>query len=116
MMNDLLTAIAIAIAAFFVLRTIVAWRSRVSGADARALVEDGALLLDVRSEGEFGAGGLPGAKNIPVQVLSARLGELEKDRPIVVYCASGMRSSRAASVLRAKGFEVHDLGPARAYG
>lgn len=116
MIEDLLTAVAIGVAAFFVLRAFVAWRSRISGADARALVNDGALLLDVRSEAEFGAGGLPGARNIPVQALASRLDELEEGRPIVVYCASGMRSGRAASLLRAKGYDAHDLGPARAWG
>jgi rhodanese-related sulfurtransferase len=116
MMSDLLTAIAIGAAAFFVLRAFVAWRSRISGAEARALVARGAQLLDVRSEAEFGAGGLPGAENIPVQSLERRLDELDRERPIVVYCASGMRSARAADLLRGAGFDVHDLGPARAYG
>ncbi len=115
-MNDnLVTAIGLAVVTFFLLRMILAWRGRVSGTDAKAKVEAGALLLDVRSPSEFRSGGLPGAKNVPVQSLAGRLGELDKSRPIVVYCASGMRSSRAASLLRGKGFEVHDLGPASAW-
>lgn len=115
MSGNLLSAIGVAILTFFALRIVIAWRSRISGAEARAKVDAGALLLDVRSEAEFASGGLPGAENLPIQSLPARLGELSKARPIVVYCASGMRSSRAASLLRARGYEVHDLGPARAW-
>lgn len=115
MTQDILTAVAVAIGAFFVLRMLLARGSRVSSADARRLVDEGALLLDVRSPGEVSRGCLPGAKNIPVQSLSGRLGELEKDRAVVVYCASGMRSSRAAGVLKGAGFDVHDLGPMSAW-
>lgn len=79
---------------------------------ARALVESGAVLLDVRSPDEFASGHLPKAVNVPVQELGARVGELgRKERPVVVYCHSGMRSSTAARVLRRNGFrDVHDLG------
>ena len=113
--NDLIFIAMIALVAVFVLRMFLASRSRISSADARTWVEEGALLLDVRSPTEFASGGLPAAKNIPVQSLSSRLGELEKERPIVVYCASGMRSSRAASMLKKQGFDAHDLGPAGAW-
>ena len=84
----------------------------VSGAEARRLVASGARLVDVRTEGEFAAGHVPGAVNIPVQELGRRVGELEpKDRPVVLYCRSGSRSSRAAHMLRSAGFShVHDLG------
>jgi len=75
-------------------------------------VEEGALLLDVRSESEFNSGHLEGALNIPVGQLSDRLEELEdKKRSIVVYCESGGRSGRAAKMLQSEGYEsVHDLG------
>jgi rhodanese-related sulfurtransferase len=75
-------------------------------------INDGGLLLDVRSPGEFSGGHIEGALNIPVGNLQSRLSELgPEDRASVVYCASGGRSARAAKVLRAKGFnEVHDLG------
>ncbi len=78
-------------------------------------VNDGGLLLDVRTSGEFNGGHIEGALNIPVGDLQSRLGELgSKDRAIVVYCASGGRSARASKMLRAKGFnEVHDLGSIR---
>jgi len=65
----------------------------------------GALVLDVRTHEEFRTGAWPGAVNIPVQALGARLGELPGDRPIVVYCASGMRSASATAALRRAGFK-----------
>jgi rhodanese-related sulfurtransferase len=85
---------------------------KISGEKARALVGGGALLIDVRSEAEFGAGHIAGAMNIPVDRIAARAGELAKrERPIVVYCASGMRSAGAKRALVAAGIrDVHDLG------
>ena len=78
----------------------------------RELVARGAALLDVRSAEEFSAAHLEGAINIPLHELEARLSELgPKQRPVVIYCRSGRRSSEAARVLWAAGFtRVHDLG------
>jgi phage shock protein E len=84
---------------------------KVSSAEARLLVEKGALLLDVRSPEEFQSGHLQGAVNIPVQELDARMGEVgPKERAVVVYCRSGMRSGRAAELLKRAGYDVRDLG------
>lgn len=85
----------------------------VSSADARQLVQAGARLVDVRTPGEFAAGHIPGALNIPVQQLDARMSELQpKDAAVVVYCRSGQRSGNAARMLKGAGFvAVHDLGP-----
>lgn len=86
---------------------------QVSRADAHRLVQEGALLLDVRSPAEFAAGHLPGALNVPVQNLSGQLDRLSTNQPIVVYCASGARSGQARRFLRRKGYTVYDLGSAR---
>ncbi len=85
---------------------------RVSGSDARAMVADGALLLDVRSEGEYANGAIDGSLNIPIQELTGRMDELgDKSGTIVVYCQSGGRSAMAKRLLEANGFEsVHDMG------
>lgn len=85
----------------------------VSGDEAKQLVQRGAVLLDVRTPQEFAAGHIDGARNIPVQELEQKLSALpaQKSAPIVVYCRSGARSAKAASVLRNAGYtEVHDLG------
>lgn len=72
----------------------------------------GATLLDVRTSGEFSQGHAKGARNIPLGDLKARLGELERGRPILVCCASGVRSGSARSILVKAGFpEVHNVGP-----
>ena len=85
---------------------------RVSGDEARRLVAQGARLVDVRTVGEYRGGHIEGAVNIPVQELTARVAELEpKDKPVIVYCASGNRSARARGVLKGAGFTaVSDLG------
>jgi len=82
----------------------------IDGARAKKLVREGAKLVDVRSPEEYAEKHVPGAENIPVDVIDGRdLGP--KDKPIVVYCHSGRRSARAADTLRAKGYtNVHDLG------
>lgn len=65
-----------------------------------------AQILDVREASEFASGHLPEARNIPVDKLAERIGELEKfkDKPIIVCCASGMRSGKACSELKKQGF------------
>jgi hydroxyacylglutathione hydrolase len=71
---------------------------------------DDLQVVDVRADGETATGTLPGAVVVPLQRLMARLDELDPNRPTVVYCAGGYRSSVAASVLRASGFgTVADL-------
>jgi hydroxyacylglutathione hydrolase len=63
------------------------------------------LVLDVRAPGEHGARHVPGALNLPLPELLARADELDPGRPTAVICASGYRSSAAASLLRRAGFD-----------
>lgn len=65
-----------------------------------------AQLLDVREAAEFATGHLPEARNIPAAKLAERIGELEKfkDKPIIVCCASGMRSGKVCGELKKQGF------------
>ncbi len=85
---------------------------------ARRLVrEQGALLLDVRSEAEFSAGHIDGAVLIPHDQVKDRLADIEakldgdRSRPIVVYCRSGRRSGLAKDVLLEAGFtQVTNVG------
>jgi phage shock protein E len=93
-----------AVVAVALLRWLAGGR-RVSPDVVLQKIKAGATVLDVRTPGEFQSGAYPGALNIPVQELDRRLGELRKDRPIVVYCASGMRSASAERLLRDRGFE-----------
>jgi glyoxylase-like metal-dependent hydrolase (beta-lactamase superfamily II)/rhodanese-related sulfurtransferase len=79
----------------------------VSAADARAWLEQHAqaLVVDVREPSEYAAGHVPGARSLPQAELATRLDELPRDRELVVVCAAGTRSVRAASFLRQAGFE-----------
>ena len=63
------------------------------------------LVIDVRQAGEFAAGHVPGSVHIGGGDLPSRLSDLPRDRPIATICASGYRSSVAASLLRRAGFE-----------
>lgn len=65
-----------------------------------------ALVLDVREPAEFSAGHMLGAKNIPLANIEARSAELDKHKakPVIVLCNDGSRASKAAAVLRARGF------------
>lgn len=96
---------------------VVAWmvlkrRGDISSAEARRLVNEGARLVDVRSPAEFAAGHLPGAVNVPVEVLGARMKEVgPKEKPAILYCASGARSAMAARQLRTGGWQqIRNLG------
>ncbi len=79
--------------------------------DYASLVKQGAVILDVRSKGEYQNGHIKGSINISVDTLANNLGKLKKDKPIITCCASGMRSASAKSLLKSKGFtEVHNGG------
>jgi len=68
------------------------------------------FLLDVRSPEEFQSGHVPGAKNIPLNVLTSQVGGLPADKPIVVVCRSGNRSRMGAIMLQQAGIEsVYNL-------
>ncbi len=79
-----------------------------SVAQAREYMEklgaDGYQLLDVRQPKEYEEGHLAGAILIPLKELPGRLGELEKEKPVIVYCAIGGRSKAAAQLLAGKDF------------
>ena len=71
----------------------------------RDKLKAGAKVIDVRTPDEFADGAYPGAVNIPLAALGARIGELgPKESPIVLYCASGARSAQAARLLKQAGF------------
>ena len=71
----------------------------------KEMLKQGAKVIDVRSPGEFAGGHYSGAINIPVDQLPAKIASLgSKEQPVIVYCASGMRSSSAQRVLVSAGF------------
>jgi len=87
------------------------WNSRRVLAMLPELKKQGALLVDVRSAGEFASANAPGTVNIPLQELGIRLGEIPKSSPVVLCCASGTRSGMAKMLLMKNGYaNVYNIG------
>jgi len=78
--------------------------------DLDAVMQKGAVIVDVRTSGEYAGGHVKGSINIPLASLGAQMGKLKKDKPVITCCASGMRSGSAKSMLQSNGFEVYNGG------
>lgn len=75
------------------------------------LKQQGAILIDVRSPGEYQMAHAKDSINIPLNELGQKLQELPKDAPLLVACASGTRSGMARLILKRHGFkQVYNLG------
>jgi rhodanese-related sulfurtransferase len=81
----------------------------VSRDEAQKLIEDGAQLVDVRADHEWGAGRIAGAKHLPLAELAQRTEELDPERPVVLYCRGGTRSTMATDALAEAGFDAAKL-------
>jgi rhodanese-related sulfurtransferase len=73
------------------------------------MIEDGAQLVDVRAEHEWEAGRIAGATHLPLAELADRAAEIDPDRPVVLYCRGGNRSTMAAQALRDSGYQAVKL-------
>jgi len=79
--------------------------------DYKELLRNGATIVDVRTKGEYQSGHIKGSMSIPLDSLNSNLSKINKDKPIITCCASGMRSASAKSILKANGFvDVHNGG------
>ncbi len=79
--------------------------------DLGEIIANGAVIVDVRTTGEYAGGHIKGSMNIPLATLSSQMAKLKKDKPVITCCASGMRSGSAKSMLIANGFkEVYNAG------
>lgn len=80
--------------------------------DYAQLLKEGAVVVDVRSPGEFASGHVKGAINIPLDRLAKDAKKIKAKGAILTCCASGMRSASAASQLRSMGYQqVYNAGP-----
>lgn len=70
-----------------------------------AVIKEGAVLVDVRSSGEFSTGSVKGAINIPLDQLRNQLGKLKGKKNVVVFCLSGNRSGQAKTILEQSNFK-----------
>ena len=73
--------------------------------------EPNAVLLDVRTAGEFHSGYIPGATNLDIMRgdFASRVSTLDKNKTYFVYCRSGSRSAEACSILTSKGYKAINL-------
>ena len=79
--------------------------------DLGEIIANGAVIVDVRTSGEYATGHINGSMNIPLAALNSGMAKLKKDKPVITVCASGMRSASAKSTLIANGFkEVYNAG------
>jgi phage shock protein E len=76
------------------------------GIDIPALVQTGALIIDVRTPGEFASGHIEGAINIPYDIIDKKIEKhaTDRSRSILVYCRSGNRSTHAKQTLKSMGY------------
>jgi rhodanese-related sulfurtransferase len=79
--------------------------------DLGTIIANGAVIIDVRTSGEYAGGHLKNSVNIPLDSLGSQMNKLKKDKPVITCCASGMRSGSAKSMLQSNGFnEVYNGG------
>lgn len=82
----------------------------VTNEQAQQVIDQGAVILDVRTAAEFAGGYIDGARNVPMDALGAEIASLDKTKPVLVYCATGSRSVAAMQMLQSAGFEhVYNL-------
>jgi phage shock protein E len=101
--------IALAVVAFLLMKRL----GRVTPTEAREWLKKGALVIDVRSEGEFQERHLPGAINVPLDRLGDQIAQRapNKEQPLLLHCLSGARSGMGASKLKRLGYQhVFNLG------
>ena len=73
--------------------------------DLQEVISDGAVILDVRTKGEYQSGHLRNSINIPIDKLEQNIKKLNKNKSIITCCASGSRSATAKRILKSNGFE-----------
>ncbi|SFV05812.1 rhodanese-like domain-containing protein [Alicyclobacillus macrosporangiidus] len=113
-MNWVWLVLVVIAAGYFVYRMLPAKGVKsIQPDELREMLRDkksGVQYVDVREPGEFRQGHIDGFRNIPLGQLKSRLGELDKAKPVVVMCHSGMRSAQAARLLAKQGFaDVRNL-------
>jgi rhodanese-related sulfurtransferase len=83
--------------------------STIDVGEARKRLAEGAQLVDVRDDHEWEAGHIPGAIHVPLPELNERAGEIDRGRPVILYCRGGSRCEMATEALAAAGFDAAKL-------
>ena len=82
------------------------WMSVGNAEKMQEAMDNGAFVIDVREEGEYAEGHIPGAVNIPLRTLAQNVDQIPTDRQIITYCASGHRAGMALSALQTLGYDT----------
>ncbi|MDG2264179.1 MAG: rhodanese-like domain-containing protein [Flavobacteriales bacterium] len=79
--------------------------------DYNQLMKDGAIVIDVRTPGEFNSGHINGSTNVPLDKIKSKIKKIENlKKPVIFCCASGMRSGQATSIAKSRGIDVYNGG------
>ncbi|NVN00528.1 rhodanese-like domain-containing protein [Arthrobacter sp. SDTb3-6] len=81
----------------------------ISVAQAKELLGSGATLIDVRSAQEWRTGRAPQARHVPLDRLQTGTAGIQKSRPVIAVCASGVRSASAARLLASQGYDAYSV-------
>jgi phage shock protein E len=112
-MKSMNTILILTLAVVVVLFLVVKQLGQVKKGAAQEYLKNGALLIDVRSPGEYQSGHITNAINIPVGELEARIAKIapNKDQVLLLHCASGVRSGMGTKTLKQMGYtKVYNLG------
>jgi rhodanese-related sulfurtransferase len=82
----------------------------VSRDEVQKLIDEGAQVIDVRTDHEWEAGRIAGATHLPLAELAQRAGEIDRERPVLLYCRGGNRSTMATAALADAGYDAAKLG------
>ena len=78
----------------------------------KELIGNGAIVVDVRTPGEYKTGHVAGSRNIPLDTMRKKIADLKKlNKPVITICRSGSRSGIAKGMLKSAGIEVYNAGP-----
>jgi len=78
----------------------------------KEVYNNGAIVIDVRTSGEYKQGNFKGSTNIPLDRINGKIKDIKKkNKPVITVCRSGMRSGQAASILKQNGIEAYNGGP-----
>ena len=79
--------------------------------DYNQLMKDGAIVIDVRTPGEFNSGHINGSTNVPLDKIKSKIKKLENlNKPVIFCCASGVRSGQATSYAKSRGINAYNGG------
>src|SRR4051794_31017412 len=81
----------------------------IAATDAKQKIEDGAQLIDIRTDVEYEAGHIPGSRHIPLADVPRQSEDFDREKPVILYCRAGNRSGPAADAFAASGFDAYSI-------